>query len=589
MNGNKIIRALAVLVCALMLIQCTALGVFAYEISPEAVVYVKPEVVEAQANQIGKNYVYVDIETTDSDNDQTVMVYLTDAYGNLVTLAYAPISENATQAKLGVPDSAPTATYKIIVALNKAADVYKSEIYYIGVGDVDGLFEAINSEDEAAVAEKLQAHYEALSVIESTKDEKLTGDSYEALSDDAKAAFATLIANGVNGAYSNGKGEYNAENSEGFVKEAYVVAAYNEGGFSDEELAKLIYSFSATIGFDAEDENLYGKIENTDTLMKVAKTIDKTVENAEELATVLETAAAIQIVNETHWLNLVNVVNANNELFNVSESQIETLLLKSSLRKKFCEEFKGTYYSVEEIQKAWKTAYKTVTAETGGSSTTTEKKTTVTTNVVYTQLSNTENNYDPNVEILDYYTDVANTSYEWACDEILSLTKAGIVSGYGDKTFAPGNSLTRAEFIKMVVNVFGLADLTATSTFTDVDQNAWYYVYVASAEKCGLTTGYGDGTFGVNDKLTRQDAITLVYRAAKIKGISVDYFTKSASNLTDKDSIAPYALEAVEALYNTGVYLDASDPTSVNVFEPTRNATRAYISVILNQVYTYMN
>ncbi len=603
MNGNKMTKVLAVVVCAFMLIQCTAIGAFAADIAPEAVVYTRPEVTGAVANQVGMNYVYIDVVTENCDNDQTVMAYLLDTTGSLVGIGYSPVGGNKAEIKVGAPDDAETGTYTIVIALNKAADVFKSKVFYIGVEDVTGFFEAVNMTDVEAsvVKEKIDGTYNALSVIECTKDAegnivlKLTGEDYENLTDDAKDLFAELILNGVNGQFSAGKGQYTAENVEDFIKEAYILAAYNAGGISDKDMAALLYKFASVIGFDAEDENLYGKIENTDTLAKVVKTIAKEVESANELKVAFEQAAAVQIVNETHWANLVNAVSNNNDLFQVDEDEIEKLLKTKKLRNYFCEEFKGTYYSVEEIQEAWEDAYDTAmdkyedTKSGGGSSSGSTGSTggIVTGNLVSTQVDNSENNKDPNVKIEDYYNDIG--TYTWASDAIFNLTKNGIVSGYGDMTFRPANSVTRAEFMKMVVNVFGLADITATSTFTDVDANSWYYIYVASAEKLGIAQGYGNGLFGVNDPVTRQDAITMVYRAAQIKGLSVNKFNASIDKFVDKGDIAAYAVEAVSALHNAGVYLDASDPTRVDVFEPTRNASRAYLAFILNQLYMFMN
>ena len=602
MNGNKMTKVLAVVVCAFMLIQCTAIGAFAADIAPEAVVYTRPEVTGAVANQVGMNYVYVDVVTENCDNDQTVMAYLLDSTGSLVGVGYSPVGSNKAEIKVGAPDSAETGTYTIVIALNKAADVFKSEVFYIGVEDVTGFFEAVNMTDVelSVVKEKIDENYDAISVIECTEDAdgniilKLTGEDYENLTDDAKELFAELILNGVNGQFSAGKGQYTAENAEAFIKEAYLLAAYNAAGISDADMAALIYRFASVIGFDAEDENLYGKIENTDTLAQVVKTIAKEVESVNELRVALEQAAAVQIVNETHWSNLVSVVAANNDLFQVDEDEIEELLDNKKLRNLFCDEFQGTYYSVEEIQEAWDEAYEAAEEEYedsqknkgsgggggGGGA--------VTTHSVNTQISQEENKKDPNVEIKDYYTDMGG-EYSWSSEAVLNLTKAQVVSGYGDMTFRPGNSVTRAEFMKMIVNVFGIADITATSSFTDVDKDAWYYIYVASAEKMGIAQGYGNGLFGVNDFVTRQDAITIIYRAAMAKGLSVDKFSASIDKFVDKDQIAPYAYEAVVALHNAGVYLDATDRSRVDMFEPTRNASRAYLAVILNQIYMFMN
>lgn len=595
MNGrfSNVKKVLAALVGAFMLIQCAALGVCAAAVSPEAVVYVIPEVVSVDANQIGRNYIYVDVLTENTDNDHPVIVYLTDANGEVVSLAYGGVDilTSVAEVAVGVKDSVPTGDYTVTVALYQAEDIVQTEITYASVEDVEGLIAALNGTDVDEVSALVAAHYEALSAVVSTKDIKVTGDSYIALSEEGRAEFAKLIANGVNGKYSSGKGLYGAENSEAFVKEAYVVAAFNAGGLSDLELSELLYGYSETIGFDANDENLYGKIESKDTFLKIVKTMVTVVDNIDELMKIVQQAACVQIVNEADWLNRVNVIVANSDSFNINKTQLNKVNSTKSWETAFCTKLKEgvPYYSVNEICEAWDEIYDEVRAEMSSSSSGGGGGGgTITTNKVSTQITSSENNYDPNVAILDYYTDVANTSYSWTSEAVLNLTKAGIVSGYGDKTFAPANSLTRAEFTKMLINTMGLADITATCSFADVDKDAWYYIYVASAEKYGLAQGYGNGLFGVNDSITRQDAVTLIYRAAQAKGLSVAHFYKSASNLKDKDSIAAYAYNAVEGLYNAGVYLDATDPTSVNVFEPTRNASRGYVAVILNQLYIYM-
>ncbi len=595
MNGNKMIRVLAAIVCAFMLIQCAAVGAVAAEIAPEAEVYTRPEVTSVDNNQIGVNYIYVDVVTTDCDNDQTVMAYMTDMNGALVGVGYAPVGANKAEIKVGAPDSAETGTYKITVVLNRAEDVFESSVFYIGTGDVNGFFEALNMTgvEVAEVEEKLDAHYNAIAVVEYSKDDdgnivlKLTGDDYENLTDDAKTEFAKLVLNGVNGKFSAGKGKFVAENAEDFVKEAYLLAAYNVGGISDEKMADLIYGFDSVIGFDGYDENLYGKIENRDTLAKVVKTIMPTAESVEELAEAFEKAAAVQIVNETHWANLVNVIDDNNDLFKVDQDEVDKLLSTKKLRTLFCKEFKGTYYSVEEIRDAWDDAYKAAKKEYNKESSGGGGKVTITGNSVSTTIEQSENNKDTNIRIEEYYNDIG--AYSWASDAILNLTKNSIVSGYGDKTFAPEKSVTRSEFMKMVVNVFGLADITATSSFTDVDPNAWYYIYVASAEKYGIAQGYGNGLFGINDSVTRQDAITIIYRAAQAKGLSVGKFSASIDALKDKNEIAYYAQEAVGALYNAGVYLDVADSTRADMFEPTKDASRAYLAVVLNQLYMFIN
>lgn len=611
MNGkfSNIKKVLAVLVCVSML--ASGFSAFAAEISPEAVIGDSPMLLDPVANQKGMNYLEIEAYVADAATGEITIIYtdepviatMYDKYGRLISLAYAPVFGGGVTIRMGVPDEIQTGEYKVILDLRNAEESVECTAFYVGVEDVMGLIDTINMTDAevSEVKAKLDAHYQALSAMEYTKDEngkllKLTGDDYAAFSEEAQTVFAELILNGVNGKFVEGKGDFTSENVEAFIKEAYLLAAYNSKSVTYEDLAEILYKFDSIIGFNAENEELYGNVEDRKTFAKVARCVDTNVTTVEEIYDAVEEAVRVQLVNETAWysyLNLVNVVEASNEYFGVSKSQINALQNNKKLRTLFCGEFKGTYYSAEDVKDAWDVAYKAAQSEYGKSSSTGSTGGTgttggIATNIVSTQITDSENNKDPNVEIKDYYTDIAGGAYSWASDAILNLTKANIVSGYGDKTYKPENSVTRAEFMKMIVNVFGLADITATSAFTDVDKDAWYYIYVASAEKLGIAQGYGNGLFGVNDPVTRQDAITLVYRAATIKGLSVDKFSASASNLIDKDLIASYALEAVEKLFNTGVYLDASDPTTVNRFEPTRNATRAYLAVILNQIYNFM-
>ncbi|HPP44090.1 MAG TPA: S-layer homology domain-containing protein, partial [Caldisericia bacterium] len=85
----------------------------------------------------------------------------------------------------------------------------------------------------------------------------------------------------------------------------------------------------------------------------------------------------------------------------------------------------------------------------------------------------------------------------WAYKEINKLVELGILKGYPDGTFKPGNNVTRAEFATMVVLAKKLTLISpATPTFKDVPTNHWAYKQVETAAKAGYLKGYPDGTFG---------------------------------------------------------------------------------------------
>jgi hypothetical protein len=602
MNGNfeKTKKVLAASLGTLMLVQGTAVAVGAAEIAPEAVVFTRPTVDNVSLEQIGANFVRVTVTVTGSENDEPIMAYFVDNKGNLKSVAYTGVRGSETQVLIGVPDSVDSGEYTVVVALNKAGETASAEIDYIGTGDVEGFFEALNSSTLSVeeLVEALNNHAGAFSVVEYSADDsgkKLALDKtdYTSLSAAQKEAFAELIISAVNGKYSDLKGKFDSSNSESLLKEALVLAVYNSETVdsADADLTNYLYKFDSAIGFNSEDETLYGFIQDKETLAKIVKTMAPEVDSVEALAEAIAGAAGVELINETNWADIVNAVEKQNDLFQVSETQITALKKNKSLRTAFCKLMNQKFYSVEEIREAWDESYtqakKSIesTSSSGGSgsssSSSSDKKTS--TIIAGGTYINSNDVLGTKKNITDYYTDMDD--YAWASDYVIDLTEAGIVSGYGDKTFGPGNNLTRAEFMKMLVNACGLADLTAECSFTDVDKDAWYYVYIASAEKLGLASGYGNGLFGVNDAITREDAVTLIYRAAKIKNLPIQTFAVGTNFFTDKDQIASYAEEAVKGLYNAGLYLGTSDNSQLTTFEPKGYASRAFVAVVLDKIY----
>lgn len=111
-------------------------------------------------------------------------------------------------------------------------------------------------------------------------------------------------------------------------------------------------------------------------------------------------------------------------------------------------------------------------------------------------------------------TDVVGTEYE---DAVERLGQLGVLTGYEDGTFKPGNTITRAEFAAVVVRAKGLeaaAKASAAGTaFTDVAPGSWASGYVNVASKMGFVNGMGDGTFAPNSPVTYEQAVTMVMRA----------------------------------------------------------------------------
>lgn len=157
---------------------------------------------------------------------------------------------------------------------------------------------------------------------------------------------------------------------------------------------------------------------------------------------------------------------------------------------------------------------------------------------------------------------------EWAREAIEALAARNIVSGRENGKFAPNDNLTRAEFVKLIVDAFGIKDTAAAAEFSDVPAGSWSYVYVASAKKAGVVSGRSDTVFGASEPISRQDMAVILLRIADFKGISLG---KNAAEFTDNADISDYAKDAVAALAGAGVISGMGDGS----FMPASNVTRA--------------
>ena len=167
----------------------------------------------------------------------------------------------------------------------------------------------------------------------------------------------------------------------------------------------------------------------------------------------------------------------------------------------------------------------------------------------------------------------------WAKDSILKLSKLGIINGRSADIFAPSENVTRAEFLKMILTAFKLESAGAEINFLDVTAGDWYYEYVKTAFSLGIAGGYGDGYFGANDSITRQDAAVIMARAAKAANITLEK-TSEMKDFSDSGSISEYAAESVKSLVESGI-LHGDENGS---FCPKDNCTRAQAAVMIANI-----
>lgn len=177
-----------------------------------------------------------------------------------------------------------------------------------------------------------------------------------------------------------------------------------------------------------------------------------------------------------------------------------------------------------------------------------------------------------NTQSSEIFTDISG--FDWAKDSIESLYKKGVISGRGQGIFAPGDFVTRSEAVKMIVASFFSVDETVDTSFADVPEDHWAYKYIATAEKYGIISGKAENIFGVQDSITREDFVAVLYRTYQ----TLDKITSTTAGeeFSDADEISQYAKPAVDYFKSAGT-INGTEGR----FLPKNNITRAEVSVIL--------
>ncbi len=173
------------------------------------------------------------------------------------------------------------------------------------------------------------------------------------------------------------------------------------------------------------------------------------------------------------------------------------------------------------------------------------------------------------------FTDVASGA--WYHDAVTFLAARGITSGTTATTFGPDATLTRGQFITMLLRAYGVAAVTnPTDNFSDAG-STYYTGYLAAAKKLGITTGVGNNKFAPDQAITRQEMFTLLYNALKaFDKLPSGTSGKALADFTDAGSVASWAADAMTALVKAGTVSGSNSKLN-----PTGTTTRAEMAQVL--------
>ncbi|TVY03950.1 S-layer homology domain-containing protein [Paenibacillus cremeus] len=157
------------------------------------------------------------------------------------------------------------------------------------------------------------------------------------------------------------------------------------------------------------------------------------------------------------------------------------------------------------------------------------------------------------------FTDVSFDN--WSSKAVELAAKIGFVSGYQDGSFHADQSVTRAEFVTMLVKALGISS-KGSDNFADA-QGSWAAAAISTLKSNGIINGYDDGTFKPNNQISRAEIVAILVKVMNL--------SPATGNSKFNDTKGSWAEEAINQLANAGIIGGKEN----GKFDPNSNSSRA--------------
>ena len=174
------------------------------------------------------------------------------------------------------------------------------------------------------------------------------------------------------------------------------------------------------------------------------------------------------------------------------------------------------------------------------------------------------------------FTDVAESG--WFYESVKYAYENGLMFGTAADRFSPYTTASRGMIVTILWRLEGEPTATGANPFADVSADAYYAKAVAWAAENGIVSGYGNGLFGSNDPITREQMASILYRYADKRGYDVTG-EAGLSGFTDTNSISPWASRAIRWANSNGLITGKGD----GILDPRGYAERCQVASILHR------
>lgn len=184
----------------------------------------------------------------------------------------------------------------------------------------------------------------------------------------------------------------------------------------------------------------------------------------------------------------------------------------------------------------------------------------------------------------------ADVAKHWSKPDVNDMGSRLVVSGTKADVFEPQRAITRAEFTAMLARALGIVTHEEQPVkFSDVSAGGWYGLELQVAVENGLITGYPDGTFRPGNNISRQEAMAIVSRAMSITALKSSRSEEQAQQLlksyADSASVAGWAVANVKQNLAAGIIQGRDEKR----LAPNENITRAEASAAIRRLLIQSN
>jgi fibronectin type 3 domain-containing protein len=171
----------------------------------------------------------------------------------------------------------------------------------------------------------------------------------------------------------------------------------------------------------------------------------------------------------------------------------------------------------------------------------------------------------------------------WAKKSVNNMGARMIINGEGSSRYNPNHTITRAEFVALMVRALGMKQSSKETTFTDVGVSDWFSSAVQTAYEYNLINGFTDGSFRPDDQMTREQAMLIIRKAMTLTGLKSEASTGTSHEtlqpFADQNEISAWAISSIADCLESGII----SGRTATLLAPKGILTRAETAVLIER------